>query len=397
MQLPLSHASKSTAKGRRAIVIGGSLGGLFAANMLRTIGWSVDIFERSPADLDSRGGGIVLQPDVVEVFRRSHIGLEGQALGVQSRYRTVFRLDGSIQSKHLAPQTQTSWSLIYTTLKQAFGEDHYHRAKVLTRVEQDEAARSVTAVFADGTRETADLLIGADGGSSTVRSQYWPGMHPRYAGYIAWRGLLAEDDMPPVARETLHGDFGFANNAGSHILGYLVPGTGNDVRPGHRIYNWVWYRVVDEKTLGEIMTDRYGKPRAYAIPEGFLAERWSEHVREDARHLLPAGFREVVLATAQPFAQAIRDLALDEIVSGRVIILGDAAAIPRPHTAASTSKAAANALALAQELAASPDDIDAALARWQPPQVRYGKHLEKQGSEVGDYLLFHRTPESTIG
>ena len=107
---------------RRALVIGGSLGGLFVGNLLRQIGWEVDIFERSAHDLDSRGGGIVLQPDVVEVFRRAGVDIRAIELGVRSNYRTVFRPDGSILSKHLAPQTQTSWSPIYTTLKAAFGE-----------------------------------------------------------------------------------------------------------------------------------------------------------------------------------------------------------------------------------------------------------------------------------
>jgi 2-polyprenyl-6-methoxyphenol hydroxylase-like FAD-dependent oxidoreductase len=102
---------------RRALVIGGSLGGLFVGSLLRRIGWDVDIFERSLRDLDSRGGGIVLQPEVVEVFRRVDVDLRKVDLGVQSAYRTVFRPDGSTQSKHFAPQTQTSWSLIYTTLK----------------------------------------------------------------------------------------------------------------------------------------------------------------------------------------------------------------------------------------------------------------------------------------
>ena len=58
-------------KRRRALIVGGSLGGLFAGNLLRRTGWDVDIFERSPHDLDSRGGGIVLQPEVVEVLRRA--------------------------------------------------------------------------------------------------------------------------------------------------------------------------------------------------------------------------------------------------------------------------------------------------------------------------------------
>jgi 2-polyprenyl-6-methoxyphenol hydroxylase-like FAD-dependent oxidoreductase len=114
----------------RALIVGGSLGGLFAGNLLRRIGWDVDIFERSPHDLDSRGGGIVLQPEVVDVLRRAGTELRASDLGVRSAYRTVFRPDGSIQSKHFAPQTQTSWSLIYTTLKAAFGDQ---KAPLLAR------------------------------------------------------------------------------------------------------------------------------------------------------------------------------------------------------------------------------------------------------------------------
>jgi 2-polyprenyl-6-methoxyphenol hydroxylase-like FAD-dependent oxidoreductase len=384
-------------KRQRALIVGGSLGGLFAGNLLRRIGWDVVIFERSPHDLDSRGGGIVLQPEVVEVLRRAGIDLRAVELGVESAYRTVFRPDGSIESKRFAPQTQTSWSLIYTTLKVAFGDENYHQAKTLVKIGQDHRAGTVTAQFEDGTRESGDLLIGADGGDSTVRPQFWPSMRPTYAGYLAWRGLIPEDEMPPAARESLHGDFGFSNNKGSHILGYLVPGEHSDVHPGHRLYNWVWYRVADQHLLAEIMTDRNGRARGYAIPEDLLTDKWIPHLHREAENLLPLPFREVVEATVQPFAQAIRDLASDHMVSGRVAIIGDAAAIPRPHTAASTSKAAANALALADELQAFPDDIPAALARWEPDQVALGKYLRLQGSQTGDYLLFHRRPIARVG
>jgi 2-polyprenyl-6-methoxyphenol hydroxylase-like FAD-dependent oxidoreductase len=376
----------------RALVIGGSLGGLFAGTLLRQIGWEVDIFERSAHDLDSRGGGIVLQPEVVEVFQRAGVDIGAIELGVRSDYRTVFRPDGSIQSKHLAPQTQTSWSLIYTTLKAAFGEQNYQQAKTLVRIDQTPGSDTVAAQFDDGTREVGDLLIGADGGNSVVRQQFWPTMQPTYAGYLAWRGLLPETAMPPTARAMLHGDFGFANNQGSHILGYLVPGEDSNLLLGHQLYNWVWYRVADERLLAEIMTDANGHSRHYAIPEGLLAHRWLEHLHREAENLLPLPFREVVEATERPFAQAIRDLASDHMVAGRVVIIGDAAAIPRPHTAASTSKAAANALALADELQTSAHDVPAALARWEPPQVALGRHLRQQGSQIGNYLLFHRSP-----
>ncbi|MDN0085621.1 FAD-dependent monooxygenase [Crenobacter sp. SG2305] len=142
--MPSHSVSRSDLSPRpRALVTGGSLGGLFTGNLLRHAGWDVDIFERSSHDLDSRGGGIVLQPYVIEVFRRTGIDLDAIDLGVPSVHLTVFQPDGSIRSKHYAPQTQTYWSLIYTTLRSAFGDAHYHQAKVLTRVKQDVAtARS---------------------------------------------------------------------------------------------------------------------------------------------------------------------------------------------------------------------------------------------------------------
>lgn len=380
---------------KHAIIIGGSLGGLFAGTMLRRAGWRVDIYERSAHGLDSRGGGIVLQPEVVEAFRRADADPAHMDLGVRSRHRIVYRPDGSVQSKQLAPQTQTSWSLIYTTLRRAF-DGGYHQGKVLTAIEQDEAAKRVTATFADGTTATGDLLVGADGNGSTVRSLLWPGDTPSYAGYLAWRGLVPEDRMPPEAREALHGDFAFANTTGSHILGYLVPGEGGDTRPGHRLYNTVWYRVADAEMLADVMTDRDGRQRGFSMPEGKLAEHWKRHVRADAERLLPPAFRSIMLATEEPFAQAIRDLTVERMVKGRVILLGDAAFIPRPHTAASTSKAAANALMLG-EAVAQFDDVDEALARWEPGQLMLGQQLYRQGTSVGDHLLFHDSPGRQVG
>ena len=392
----MMKTAKNTRKSK-ALVIGGSLGGLFAGTMLKAAGWEVDIFERSSHDLDSRGGGIVLQPDVVRLLRRAGLDTAAMDLGVRSRHRTVLALDGTVQSQHLSPQTQTSWSLIYSTMKQAFGDARYHQGKSLVGLHQDDAGGVVTAQFDDGSEATGDLLVGADGNGSSVRQLLWPRDEPTYAGYLAWRGLLPEDDMPAVAREVLHGDFGFAHNRQSHILGYLVPGENNDTREGQRLYNWVWYRVADDERLRDIMTDKDGRYRGFSLPEGRLAEKWRAQLQKEADDLLPPAFREVVKATQEPFAQAIRDLTVARMVKGRVILLGDAAFIPRPHTAASTSKAAANALALADALLMAPNDLDKALAYWEPAQLRLGHRLYEQGSRSGDYLLFDRPPIARVG
>lgn len=381
---------------RRALVIGGSLGGLFGANMLKKAGWQVDIFERSRHDLDSRGGGLVLQPDVVEVIRQSGIEIADKDLGIQSGNRIVYRPDGSIRYKQFAPQIQTSWSLIYGSMRQSFGDTHYHRGKSLVDIRQNWDDKTVTALFDDGTEESGDLLVGADGNGSKVRQLLWPNEKPTYAGYLAWRGLVPEDAMPPTARNGLHGDFGFSSNRGSHILGYLVPGEHNDTREGHRLYNWVWYRIIDDARLPEIMTDVDGRYRGFSIPEGKLASRWRDVVYAEAEELLPPAFREVVLATQAPFAQAIRDLTIESMVKGRVILLGDSAFIPRPHTAASTSKAAANALTLAEALESFPDDLERALSWWEPQQLRLGKYLSEKGIRAGDQLLFNRASAAVV-
>jgi len=377
-------------KPKRAIIIGGSLGGLFSGAMLKSIGWDVDIYERSTGNLDSRGGGLVLQPDVSRILREINPNNRLSTVGVKSRSRKVFAPDGSLESNQVSPQTQTSWSMIYSETKAFFGDDHYHRGKELTRIEQNLADKTAKAIFADGTSETGDLIIGADGNGSKVRNLLWPNSKPTYAGYIAWRGLVHELDMPPKAYDALHGDFSFANRLGSHILGYLVPGDNKSVREGERLYNWVWYRTASEEELRSLTTDKNGKSRGYSLPEGLISDEWRQHVYEEAKLFLPTGFREVVLGTQEPFAQAIRDLTVPEMVKNRVILVGDAAFIPRPHTAARSSKAAANALALKQALLEEPDDLDKALASWQPGQLDLGNYLYARGTRAGDQLMFHK-------
>ena len=177
---------------KRAIVIGGSLAGLFAGTLLRSIGWQVDIYERSAHDLDSRGGGIVLQDEVVIALKKA--GIATDELGVDAIERYYLSAEGDID-KMAMRQTLTSWNILYTLMRRHFPDEHYHQGRVLKAVQSEtnnsdniKNSPKVTAIFVDGSHDTADLLIGADGPNSTVRKQLLPDYTPKYAGYIAYRG-----------------------------------------------------------------------------------------------------------------------------------------------------------------------------------------------------------------
>jgi 2-polyprenyl-6-methoxyphenol hydroxylase-like FAD-dependent oxidoreductase len=379
----------------RALIIGGSLGGLLAANTLRTIGWRVDVFERSPHALDSRGGGIVLQPDVLHAFHFAGIRPAG-ALGVASGDRIYLDRAGSVVRRDHQPQTQTSWNMLHGTLRRALPDDCVHPGEALERIEQ--AGGQVRAVFASGRVETGDLLIGADGARSTVRSLMLPDVRPDYSGYVAWRGLVPEPDLDADSRALLDGVFAFQHDDGEQmLLEYLVPGEDGSTAPGQRRWNWVWYRKVEQDALPALLTDRAGRTHAFSLPPGALPDARAAMLREDAAGLLAPQFATLVQRTKEPFVQAILDLAVPHMVFGRVLLLGDAAFVPRPHTAGGAAKAAANALALAQALRRTDQPVDARLKEWEVPQLRAGSAMVDWGRRMGDGIMGVRRAAGCTG
>jgi 2-polyprenyl-6-methoxyphenol hydroxylase-like FAD-dependent oxidoreductase len=372
-------------KQRRALIIGGSLGGLFNAIMLRTLGWHVEVFERTPHPLDSRGGGIVLQPEVVRLLELAGL-LNGLTLGVDAKERLYLDRTGAIIHRIGMRQTLTSWPMLYNTMRRSIPAESYHLDAKLVAIE--EFGDSVTAIFSDGQKFSGDLLIGADGVNSTVRFLKLPESKPVYAGYVAWRGLVKEGELDQAVAELLSERFVFQQFPGSHILEYLIPAIDGSIRPGDRSFNWVWYRNVAAHELGPLLTDRNGRSRTTSVPPGLISDAFAEEMRQAARNLLAPQMASLVLATKEPFIQAILDLWVPKMVFGRVIITGDAAFAPRPHTAASTSKAASNAIDLVQALQDIPDDIQEALNWWQLDQIKLGNALLTQGQQLGNQSQF---------
>ena len=374
---------------RRAIVIGGSMSGLLNGLLLRQAGWTVDVYERVDSELSGRGAGIVAQAELIARLRT--LGLPTDELGVAITTRKILDTQGQFTHEFACPQVLTAWERVYRLLRDAFPPQHYHRGRGFTAFTQD--ATKVTAHFSSGEKVDADLLVGADGIRSTVRQQAAPDVLPRYAGYSAWRALIAESDFPTDVHRDLFAYMTFALPPGEQFLGYPVAGPDNDLRPGHRRYNIVWYRPADEKTkLRWLLTDERGVTHAISIPPPLIRREVIAEMRADAERLLGPQFRQIARLMDEPILQPIYDLESPQMAFGRVAIAGDAACVARPHVAAGVSKAADDAATLAGALIAE-SDVPSALKRFEAARLPENTRIIERARHLGAYLQATQTQE----
>ena len=391
----------------RALVIGGSLGGLFAANLLHRQGWDVQVYEQVGAALAGRGAGIITHPDLFAALGRIGIPID-DSFGVDIAGRVAFDRSGSPVGTLGIRQCLTTWGRLYALLKGAFPVDRYHFGHACSGVTQD--ADTVTARFANGVTAQGELLVGADGIRSAVRAQLAPADRPLYAGYIAWRGLVDENDLTPATHRDLFPLFGFSLAPREHMLGYPVAGFTNSTRPGERCYNFVWYRPAHiERALPQLCTDSAGHRHDMSIPPPLIRSAVLAEMRRGAQEALSPQFAEVVAKTRQPFFQAIFDLESHAMAYGRVALLGDAAFVARPHCGMGVSKAASDAMALADALRTTTNDPLQALPHYSAERVRFGRAVVAHARELGSYLqacdsdaaardstVHHQTPHAVM-
>jgi 2-polyprenyl-6-methoxyphenol hydroxylase-like FAD-dependent oxidoreductase len=172
---------------------------------------------------------------------------------------------------------------------------------------------------------------------------------------------------------------------GEHMLGYPVAGPDNDLRPGRRRYNLVWYRPADDAALRRLLTDDYGNHHPLAIPPPLISRAVIADMREAAETALAPQFRDLVRLVDRPMLQAIYDIESPRMAFGRVALIGDAAFVARPHVGAGVAKAAQDALALTRALAGG-GDIPIALKRMEATQQPFGRRVIARARELGACL-----------
>lgn len=395
---------------KSVVIVGGSLAGLMHALVLLSLPNppKVRILERSPTELlHNQGAGIVAGSETQQIF--DDFVKPGRDIAVTSKQRLYLDkagnvLEGSVEERQ---QRMTSWDLLYHLLRwrvEGLASDYvsdlqagnrpkasYENGCTVTALEEIGGKVKLSWNLKDAGEQTceADLVLAADGGSSTVRRLVAPEVQRKYVGYVAWRGTVPEAALSDKAKEVFVEKFPFFHSTGIQALGYLIPGENGTTEPGQRLFNWVWYCNYEDGSpeLEELMTDIHGKRHAITLPVGSMNPNVWTRQKAYASKVLPPQYAEAVNQTQQPFVQAITDVISiqNSFYDGKVLLVGDALAGFRPHTAASTSQAAFDAIMMGKMFRGRMKKVE-----YDEQVVDYGKRQQEHGVEIGQRSQFER-------
>ena len=365
-------------KKKRAIIIGGSMSGLFSAAFLRQIGWDVDVYERSSVELVGRGAGITTHPELLR-GAGSRAAPARSDLGIEVPKRIAIDREGRITDERPLRQILTSWDRLQRLLRATIDPAHYHLGWAFERVEQN--GSGVRVHFNGGRVEDADILVGGDGIRSTVRGAGRAGDCSRSMPAItSGAARRTRPTSSPKTLKEIFPYFVFYLPPRQEVITYPIAGFNDDLRPGHRRYNFIWYRVADAAQLREMNVDENGVQHEFSVPPPLIRKDLIAQMYADAREIMPQVMLDCVMTMKQPFITPIYDFTAPRIVFGRVAMVGDAAANARPHMGFGVAKAGGDAQALARALAQSRRHRHGAegLQRRAPADRQHHRHAQPQ-------------------
>jgi 2,6-dihydroxypyridine 3-monooxygenase len=365
----------------RVGVVGGSLGGLTAALVLRDLGCEVDVWERSTAELESRGAGIVVLDETLR-YLRERTAIHDDDVTIATSTVRYLDAHGSIVHERPQPYRYSGWHTIYRALLGRLDQARYHLGGEASGFETE--GHSVRVAFRDGTSTSIDMLVCADGIGSSARRKLLPDVMPVAAGYVAWRGTVAEERVDASTLAALADAVVYQVIPASHILVYPIPNVGGATEPGRRLLNFVWYRNYPGAALDDLMTDREGVRHDTTLPPGSVDPIHVAEMHSFATSHLAPSLAAVVLGADEPFVQAVFDIEVPRMAFDRTCLIGDAAFALRPHVAAGTAKAASDGWALADALDAAGGDVPAALEAWEVRQLAVGRDALERSRRNGE-------------
>ena len=378
------QAMTATTRGApRAIIVGGSVGGLFAANLLRRSGCEPLVLERSGAELAARGAGLGMGEELPSILAGIGIAIDASSSALV-RGRRILTADGRVLHDIGMPSATTSWDTVWQALRDALPDDCYRAGAAVAKVEQTPA--SATAILLSGERIEADLVVAADGAFSTVRSQLVTDLAPAYAGYVAWRAVVRENDVSSSLCPSVFERMSFCFPGDGFALSMPMAPLYGSPNGQRRIY-CVWFKPVNLATLGCMFTDAEGRTHGLSIPPPLVRAELIEDLIRSAGDQLAPQIGSLFAHARQPILQAIFDLASPSLAFGRIALLGDAAFVARPHVGTGVTKAALDAQALAESLWAYDWDIPSGLAAYERVRRDAGRAVVERGRRLGETAM----------
>jgi 2-polyprenyl-6-methoxyphenol hydroxylase-like FAD-dependent oxidoreductase len=369
----------------KIIIAGGSIAGLSSALTLGCVGHDVHVYERSATPLRGRGGGVVVLRHMLR-FLEQHGQFTKEMISVPTRLRRRIGADGQLISEEPEMLPFSSWDSVYRSLCSMLPSDQISYGKEITSYTERDGGIEVH--FDSGNSILADVLIAGDGGGSRIRAKVFPEHVSTYAGYVAWRGIVDESVFAPSSIETLVNAFTMFREPGHMFMAFLIPGINGSLEPGRRRFNWLWYRnESDPSVIDRHLTDNLGQLHHSSIGPGRLSSESISELRQLAKEFLPDVLQQLVRKTQQPFFQSIYDALSPSFSSGRVALVGDAACTVRPHTGSGTSKAADDAISLADALGnENGNDVQSALQSWAARRREDVERLLRKGPELAAFF-----------
>jgi 2-polyprenyl-6-methoxyphenol hydroxylase-like FAD-dependent oxidoreductase len=368
----------SVVGGIRIGVVGGSIAGcagaLAAARAVPEA--AVVVFERSAGELRERGAGIGIQHERFAELAAAGF-LDESLPATTGALRRWYARQGTATEPRLGkaigvhpfPFSAYNWGHLYRFLRERLPSrvDYRGGAQVVSAA-SDGAGAWVT--LADGSVERFDLLLGADGYRSVVREAMFPGVVADYAGYLLWRGL---SDPGPAGIEGMPQDAFFTVGfADGHLIAYRIPGD-----DGREHFNWALYSKVPPEIGPDLHT-------ATSIPPGTVSDALLDFMSSLIARVLPPLWADAIRSTPRQdvFIQPIYDFEAPAFAKDRMLLLGDAGAVSRPHSWAGAVKAIQDAATLLR-LWTTTGDLDTLAKQYDDARRPAGRAVVALARRIG--------------
>jgi 2-polyprenyl-6-methoxyphenol hydroxylase-like FAD-dependent oxidoreductase len=369
------------------VIVGGSLSGLFAALAVRDLGHSAHILERYHEDkLTDQGAGLRIGPDVYAFLAQYVSKAELDSCMVVGSGSRILDRQGQTTHEVNMELKVTGWGTLHriciAKLRRSGGDRFIFDAGCTVEGVTGAGEKVDVEYSQDGTKRNvkADLVIGADGQSSRVRQCFLPDVKRTYVGYACWRGLVPESSLSSEALAIV-ADRGILYWGEDFMIpAYLIPGYDASVEIGKRLVNWVWYHNVPEGELDDLMTDKDGFRHKMTVPIGKMQPHLAARQKSLAAEVMPPQLAEMIEKTEKPFVQLVTDMVspLNSFLRGRVMLVGDSVAGPRPHVATSTSQAVYHVSKLKSVLEGNLTE-----EKWANDTGKMSRLLYEAGRELG--------------